>query len=171
MNTLQQYISEKLRINKDIKQSDRYKIGDKCLMVSVATNGNQGEYHLSLDILRIVKITEDTLYYEFLTGFSHAMNLDKPAECKIEKNKGKYWNSHIFDWMCEVFIPHEESLEIIEKIDKTRKFQLFRELDYMPEEFDKFVKKDESFKLGKLKQDLEVLDYTDEDIKKLKDTL
>lgn len=171
MKDLNSYIIEKLHLNKDIKQGDRYEVGDKCLMVSVTTNGKQGEYRLSLDILKILKITEDTLYYEFLTGFSHAMNLDKPAECKIEKNKGKYWNSHIFDWMCEVFIPHEESLEIIEKIDKNREFQLFRELDYIPEEFNKFVKGDESFKLGKLNQALEVLDYTDEDIKKLKDTL
>ena len=171
MKNLNNYILEKLRINKDLKQGDRYKIGDKCLMVSLLTSRKQGEYHLSLDILRIVKITEDTLYYEFLTGFNHAMNLDKPAECKIEKNKGKYWNSHIFDCMCEVFIPHEESLEIIEKIDKNREFQLFRELNYMPEEFDKFVNEDESFKLGRLNQALEVIDYTDEDIKKLKDTL
>ena len=164
MKSFKEYIFEKLHLNKDIKLSNSYHVGDKCLVVTLSKPDDKN--YCSLDVTEIKKITDNKLYYTYLTGFAHALKTSKPAESEIIKDKGNYWHSVLSLGLSEIFIPEVDSLEIINELTKSDNCKFFELLGYKPELFNN-LNEDDLFKFYKW-DNLTLIHYTSEDIKELK---
>lgn len=170
MKRIDSYIIEKLHLNKDIHLGDKYNAGDTCLMLSYYNFKDGNEPFISLDIMKIVKIEESKLYYEYKTSFAHVMNLNKPAESDIIKTKADYWYSCWVDSLCEMIIPHNEALDVIDEIENNdNKYKFFKKLGYIPDDIS--VDDDKEFKLKKSGKQLNFISFTNDDINTLKKAL
>ena len=170
MKRIDSYIIEKLHLNKNIHLGDKYNVGDTCLMLSYYNFKNGNEPHISLDVMKILKITESKLYYEFKTPFAHVMNLEKPAESEMNRTKADYWFSNFSDSLCEMVIPHIEALDVIDEIENNdNKYKFFKKLGYIPDDIS--VDDDKEFKLMKSGKGLDFISFTNDDINTLKKAL
>ena len=170
MKRIDSYIIEKLHLNKDIHLGDKYNAGDTCLMLSYHNFKDGNEPIITLDVMKILKIEESKLYYEFKTPFGHVINLEKPAEGVMNKTKGNYWFYNFSDVLCEMIIPHIEALDVIDEIENNNnKCKFFKKPGYIPDDIS--VDDDKEFKLMKSGKKLDFISFTNDDINTLKKAL
>ena len=167
MKTLNNYIIEKLRINKNTDLGDKYNEGDTCLMISYI---GAGDTHISLDIMKILKIDGDKLYYDFKTSFAHVMGRKPGPESNIIKDKSEYWYSGDTRLLIEMIIPHYESLDVINEIEKNgNKYKFFKKLGYVPDDINSDI--NDEFNVMKSGNQFDFVLFTKDDINKLKKEL
>ncbi len=174
MINLNTYIIEKLKINKESNLS-KYNIGDHCLIFSFYNwesnnlQPNKNEVTIGIDVIKLRKITDEQIHYDYLTTFCHTnentaiMNLDG----EIRKHS-RYYCSNISNIIIEAIIPANESFGIIKEIEKKKYFNLFDKIGYCPEELKKFENIDVPIKLRKNKIQKEI---TQQDINEIKNKL
>lgn len=174
MINLNTYIIEKLKINKDSNLS-KYNIGDHCLLLSFYNwesnnlKSNNNEITIGIDVVKLRKITDEQIHYDFLTTFGHTddntaiMNIDN----KIRKHS-RYYCSNLLNFIIEAIIPANESFDIIKEIEKKKSFNLFNKIGYCPEEFKSFENVDVPIKLSEENKTIEI---TQQDINEIKNKL
>jgi len=174
MINLNTYIIEKLKINKESNLS-KYNIGDHCLIFSFYNwesnnlQPNKNEVTIGIDVIKLRKITDEQIHYDYLTTFCHTdentaiMNLDG----EIRKHS-RYYCSNISNIIIEAIIPANESFGIIKEIEKKKYFNLFDKIGYCPEELKSFENIDVPVKLRKNRIQKEI---TQQDINEIKNKL
>ena len=174
MINLNTYIIEKLKINKESNLS-KYNIGDHCLIFSFYNwesnnlQPNKNEVTIGIDVIKLRKITDEQIHYDYLTTFCHTdentaiMNLDG----EIRKHS-RYYCSNISNIIIEAIIPANESFGIIKEIEKKKSFNLFDKIGYCPEELKSFENIDVPVKLRKNRIQKEI---TQQDINEIKNKL
>jgi len=150
MNSLSQYIIEKFKISKDIK-TDKYNIGDYCLAISLYNweshnfNNNDAKVCIGLDILKLTDINKQenkisTIFGDYITTYHHT-NTHGIVKLDISsKDSSKYIYSKIYDLLLEVIIPEEEALNILKYIKKNKTFNILKQLEEVPDGFEKLNK-------------------------------
>ena len=174
MINLNTYIIEKLKINKESNLS-KYNIGDHCLIFSFYNwesnnlQPNKNEVTIGIDVIKLRKITDEQIHYDYLTTFCHTddntaiMNIDG----EIRKHS-RYYCSNISNIIIEMIIPANESLGIIKGIEKKKSFNLFDKIGYCPAEFKSFENIDVPIKFRKHNKTTEI---TQQDINEIKNKL
>lgn len=149
MKSINNYITEKLKISKDTVK-DKYNKGDYCLTVSLYnwrssrfTNNNLKNC-VGLDLMRITDVQMDDnnivdkISIKYLTGFHHTgediVTLENGCKESI------YPVFPIQDFLIEVIIPTDEVLDVLTEIKETKTLNIIKKMNYCPEGFEKLNK-------------------------------
>ena len=128
MKTFNQYIIEKLRINKDIEFEadvlDKYSTPDKCLFISKITT-SKGAVFSVIDAIKIrSKIDDKKIMYEYLTDcFKKKESLDI-LYIDVKDNDKYIVDRSRIDKMLSVIIPANEGKKIIDDLLKENSYSI-----------------------------------------------
>lgn len=171
MKCINNYIIEKLRINKNIDTPAMYNVGDKCLVLclynwnSPMLLANDRINCICLDVVEIVSINEDEVQYQYITSNFHVT--DKVVRLPI-KNESKYIHWIMETISIELILPNDESLEAIDYIMKNKEYDLIKKLGYSPSGYAEIIGKKLPVSFDK---NHKVVNCPNEKLNKIKDLL
>lgn len=125
MININQYIIEKLHLNKDIEDqghsikhlSELYNVGDVCLVMK--DRGSKGQERITIDAIKITSKSKTKLKYEYLTNTTSD---NKEGYCDFNR----YIMSDVINYKCAfnstttttvVILPHKNAIEVIQEIE------------------------------------------------------
>lgn len=166
MKNLNNYIIEKLRLNKHIG-TDQYKVGDRCLVLSI-TNWKSKSFLPSdnkilihLDVMKIKGVNDNELYYKYLSSYYHKDDIIAKGKFKFDD---RFYYNDIDGISLEIILPMDEGIEVLEEIENNKEFELLKLLDKCPNGFEEFEGKKIPITFSK---DFKELVFSKEDIDKL----
>ena len=134
MKKINFYISERLKINKDIILNP-YNEGDKCLLLSLYNWDSKSFMNtdkvnsIGIDVCEIVSVDENEIQYQFITGNRHVT--DKIITMS-KKDKSDFFYSIMEDINIELLLTRYESISAIDYIKKNKKFDFINKLGFTP---------------------------------------
>lgn len=171
MIDINSYIIEKLRINDKTKLVRGYHAGDRCLVLSCYNWKNEKFMEndrincVSLDVMEISSVNDEQMQFNYITTNIHTN--DK----LIKQPKRKESDYFFFDFnglAVELMLPNDESIEAIEYIEKHKKYNIFKKLEYIPKGCEYLKNEDLPVTFD---SDHKVIDFDKSKIKKIKNLL
>ena len=132
MKTLNLYITEKLKINKDTEVGkdtrllfDKYDKGDKCLMIKLHNIGSAKHKVIFANAVEILDVNDDpkieTLTMHFLTSFAEVDAKDGDYKCMTSDSVKYFWHIESDGKSMFTIIPTSDSIKILDEIEREMK--------------------------------------------------
>lgn len=132
MKTLNLYITEKLKLNKDSQDTgddrelfEKYDKGDKCLMIKLYNIGSAKYKIVYANVVEILGVDDDpkkeTITIRFLTGFGEIDTKDADYKCMTSDSVKYFWHIESDGKSMFTIIPQSDSIDVLDEIEKEMK--------------------------------------------------